>query len=64
VKAKGFLRNQIRMMMGALFCLGKGEISLEQLALSLQNSGENIFCPMAPAAGLILNTVQFESSHE
>lgn len=65
VKAKGFLRNQIRLMMGALFCLGKAEISLDQLALTLLPSGaSDIFCPMAPAPGLILNKIDFTKTLE
>ena len=61
VKSKGFLRNQIRLMMGTLFRLGKGEISLEFIEKSLIE--HNIDRPLpfvAPASGLILNSVSFE----
>ena len=40
VKGKGFMRNQIRLMMGTLFKLGRGEISLGYIAESLTNESE------------------------
>jgi len=61
VRAKGFLRNQIRLMMGALFSLGKGEITLEQIKKSLKEEDGKLISPMAPASGLILNNVLFKN---
>lgn len=60
VKGKGFMRNQIRLMMGTLIDLGKGKLSLEDIKHSLQ---PDVFVKMeyiAPASGLILNGVEFE----
>ncbi|GAA4296487.1 tRNA pseudouridine(38-40) synthase TruA [Aestuariibaculum suncheonense] len=60
VKGKGFMRNQIRLMMGTLIDLGKGKLTLEDIKYSLQ---QDVFVKMeyiAPASGLILNNIEFE----
>lgn len=61
VHGTGFLRNQIRLIMGTLVLLGRGELSLEQISSSLDpNVGIDV--PMnyiAPGSGLILNEVTF-----
>lgn len=59
VRGKGFMRNQIRLMMGALIDLGKGKLSMETISKSLE---QNSFIKMeyiAPASGLILNKIEF-----
>jgi tRNA pseudouridine38-40 synthase len=61
IKSSGFLRNQVRLIMGVLFRLGKGEIDMEFIKKSLVE--HNIDKPLpfvAPASGLILNHVEFE----
>ncbi len=61
VKGKGFMRHQIRLMMGALFFLGEGKLSLEDFEKSL--SGEALpegRTSMAPASGLILSNVDYD----
>lgn len=58
VKGEGFMRHQIRLMAGALFRLGKGEISLEELKGSLKAEAEPVGF-VAPASGLILGDVKF-----
>jgi tRNA pseudouridine38-40 synthase len=60
VKGSGFLRYQIRLMMGALIQLGKGEISLEDIEESLRAESEMTMTFIAPASGLILNKIDFE----
>lgn len=60
VEGKGFMRNQIRLMMGTLIDLGKGVLSLKDIEQSLE---PDVFIKMnyiAPASGLILNKVDFE----
>ncbi len=60
VKGKGFMRNQIRLMMGTLIDLGKHKLSLNDIKYSLQ---QDVFVKMeyiAPASGLILNKIEFE----
>lgn len=59
VKGKGFMRNQIRLMMGALIKLGKGELSLEDIEDSLLPNNNIAIDYIAPASGLILNKTEF-----
>ncbi|GAB5526089.1 MAG: tRNA pseudouridine(38-40) synthase TruA [Roseivirga sp.] len=60
VSAKGFLRNQIRIMIGQLFRLGRGEISLEYLERSLRPDFEEHLSYIAPASGLMLHKIDFD----
>lgn len=60
VRGEGFLRNQIRLMMGSLILLGRGELSLEGLAARLDPSMEDPITFIAPGSGLILNHMDFE----
>ncbi|HSI71151.1 MAG TPA: hypothetical protein VK941_13025 [Gillisia sp.] len=59
VKGTGFLRYQIRLMMGTLIQLGKGEVSLEDIKDSLKPESEMTMTYIAPASGLILNKIDF-----
>lgn len=55
VLGKGFLRYQIRLMMGVLFQLGKGEIDLEFIKQSLLETNDRKPLPtIAPSSGLQL----------
>ncbi len=56
----GFMRYQIRLMMGALFSLGKGALDLTYLKDSLIEGSENTITWVAPSSGLILNSVVFD----
>jgi len=60
VKGKGFMRNQIRLMMGALIEVGQGKRTLEDIEASLKPDfkGNNHY--IAPASGLILKDIEFE----
>lgn len=60
VSGKGFLRNQIRLIMGALIKLGKGEITLDYIKESLKPESTEVMDYIAPASGLILNKIEFE----
>ena len=60
VKGKGFGRNQIRLMMGALINLGRGEITLDYIKQSLTSESTAVIEYIAPASGLILNKIEFE----
>jgi tRNA pseudouridine38-40 synthase len=60
IRSKGFMRNQIRLMMGQLVRLGKGEITIKALAESLNGSAEEALHFIAPASGLILQEVGFD----
>ncbi len=59
VKGKGFMRNQIRLMMGALIKLGCGDISLEYIKESRKPESIEVMDYIAPASGLILNKIEF-----
>ena len=61
VIGEGFLRNQIRLIMGTLFNLGLGKVSLEDIQNSLATSNTETY-PIgfiAPASGLILHKAKF-----
>ena len=60
VKGKGFGRNQIRLMMGALINLGRGDITLDGIRKSLLPESTTVIEYIAPASGLILNKIEFE----
>lgn len=60
IKGKGFLRNQIRLMMGCLIKLGRGEVTLDYIKMSLQPDSTEVMDYIAPASGLILNKIEFE----
>ena len=59
VRAAGFLRNQIRLMMGSLVLVGRGELSLEELEKSLSPEVSMLMNYIAPGSGLILNKIDF-----
>jgi len=60
VRGKGFGRNQIRLMMGVLIKLGRGEVTLDYISKSLLPESQEIMDYIAPASGLILNSIEFE----
>lgn len=60
VRGKGFMRNQIRLMMGALIDLGKGKKSLEDIKNSFLPENTVKMENVAPASGLILNHIEFD----
>jgi len=60
IEGTGFLRYQIRLMMGTLVQLGKGEISKEDIKSSLLPEIEMPMNYIAPASGLILNKIDFQ----
>lgn len=60
VKGQGFMRYQIRMMMGALIQLGRGELQLKDIEEALQEGNSIQLTYVAPGSGLLLNSLQFE----
>ncbi|MBA6154446.1 tRNA pseudouridine synthase A [Gelidibacter maritimus] len=60
VKAEGFGYNQIRGMMGSLVRLGKNDFTLDDIAKSLLPDSTAVMEYIAPASGLILNTLEFD----
>ena len=64
VMGAGFMRHQVRLMMGTLFRLGKHEITLSDIQSSLQEPGEETLGYLAPASGLMLNGMNFKEMEE
>ncbi|MFD2828071.1 tRNA pseudouridine(38-40) synthase TruA [Leeuwenhoekiella polynyae] len=60
VVGAGFKRHQVRLMMGALFDLGSGEMSLSDFEKSLDGSTPYQLTHVAQASGLILQNVTLE----
>ena len=59
ISGKGFMRYQIRMIMGALVQLGKHELSIEEIKASLVTGSDHKLNSIAPGSGLILNKLDF-----
>lgn len=59
VRGKGFGRNQIRLMFGALIKLGRNDITLDDIRDTLKNGNEEVMDYIAPASGLILHSIDF-----
>lgn len=59
VRGSGFLRNQIRIMMGVIFETGKGNLTMEDIKASLSGQIFDFAQFMAPPSGLILNSISF-----
>ena len=60
MEGKGFGRNQIRLMMGALVKLGRKDITLDYISKSLSPESKEVMDYIAPASGLILNSIEFD----
>lgn len=60
VKSKGFLRYQVRLMMGALIDVGLGEWSVDDLKESITNPDGHQIKRIAPSSGLVLHKLNFE----
>lgn len=60
VRGEGFKRHQIRLMMGVLFDLGRGEVDLAFIRRTLDPKNKITLTHIAQASGLILNEVVFE----
>ncbi len=61
ISAQGFLRYQVRMIMGALIELGKGRLSYADIEQSLQPGNQQKLTYVAPGSGLHLNQLQFDN---
>lgn len=60
VRASGFLRYQVRLMMGALIEVGRGNWSAEELKQSLIDFDDTPIKHIAPSSGLVLHKVIFD----
>lgn len=59
IVGNGFLKQMVRLIMGALISLGKGKITLEDLSNSLKTPLKNRLGPTAPPQGLYLKEVHY-----
>jgi len=62
VKSAGFMRNQIRLMMGQLILLGEGSLSLDELEASLSAETYSPLRTIAPASGLLLHSIEYRNT--
>lgn len=60
VEGAGFMRYQIRLMMGVLFQLGKGLVDIEFIKDTLMNPSSETLKELAPSSGLTLDSITFE----
>ncbi|MBF8149522.1 tRNA pseudouridine(38-40) synthase TruA [Winogradskyella sp. F6397] len=60
VVGKGFMRNQIRLMVGCLIKLGRGDVTLDYIENTLKLESTEVMDYIAPASGLILHSVDFK----
>lgn len=60
VEGKGFMRYQIRMIMGALIQLGRAELAFSDIEESLEENNTTLLTFVAPGSGLLLNKLEFE----
>lgn len=60
VTGSGFMRHQVRLMMGALFAVGRGELDTERIAAALRGEMKEPPAFMAPQSGLILQSLTFD----
>lgn len=59
LRGNGFLKQMVRLIIGALWNLGKEKISITQIKESLEGSIETRLGPVAPATGLYLYKVGY-----
>lgn len=61
VIGKGFLRYQIRMIMGALIQVGRGALTIDQIRASLKTDCGMVLNYVAPGSGLVLHKTHFRT---
>lgn len=59
IRGDSFLREQVRLMVGALIALGRGKWTLSQVASTLEKGGRHSPFMAAPARGLTLERVEW-----
>jgi tRNA pseudouridine38-40 synthase len=60
IHSRGFLRYQVRLIMGQLLSLGRGEIGLKDIQASLTGLNRHPLRHIAPSSGLMLNKIEFD----
>jgi tRNA pseudouridine38-40 synthase len=59
VRGSGFLKQMVRLMVGAIWEVGKGKLELEELKLSLKEASGRHVCAVAAPNGLIKFAVEY-----
>lgn len=59
IEGNGFLKQMVRLIMGTIWNVGRGKISLEEVQNSLQNPQGQHLAPVAPPQGLYLANVTY-----
>ncbi len=60
IQSAGFMRYQVRLIMGQLIRLGRHEIDLATIAESLSGEDRTALDQIAPGSGLILQDIEFD----
>ncbi|MEH6680145.1 MAG: tRNA pseudouridine(38-40) synthase TruA [Sediminicola sp.] len=60
IVASGFMRYQVRMIMGALVLVGRGALSPKEIENSLKKGNNVPISYVAPGSGLLLNRLDFD----
>tara|TARA_R110000823_G_scaffold64943_2_gene152509 strand:+ start:1631 stop:2416 length:786 start_codon:yes stop_codon:yes gene_type:complete len=60
ITGEGFMRYQIRMIMGALIQVGKGDLTTMDIKDSLKKENNTLLTYVAPGSGLLLNKLKFK----
>ena len=60
ITGAGFMRYQIRMIMGALIQVGKGVLATTDIEKSLKRENTTVLTYVAPGSGLLLNNLKFK----
>jgi len=59
VKGSGFLKQMVRLIVGALWEVGKGRLTLDKFEKSLRAQFDSHLAPVAPPQGLYLHSVNY-----
>jgi tRNA pseudouridine38-40 synthase len=62
IESKGFMRNQVRLIMGQLVRLGRGEIDLDYIRKTLDVDTSEVMNEIAPGSGLQLYRIDYDLS--
>ena len=58
IKSKGFMRYQVRLIMGQLLALGRGDVSIKDIENTLNPTDDEPLRYNAPGSGLILQEIE------
>jgi tRNA pseudouridine38-40 synthase len=63
VEGDGFLWNQVRRMVSAVLCVGRGEAGLDAITTGLQTGNAHPRFRLVSANGLVLERIEYDSLH-